>query len=260
MRIFTGISITVLCCVWINAYALTLDAIIDFSPRIDLSLPVSGIVDKVKVSAGQHVKQGETMISLDEIPFIADRALMQSHVAFQQARLDEASRDFKHQQELYDRTVLSTVELENAELRVKRSEALLASAKARLARANYDYSVSQLKAPFDALIIAVNVNAGQAINNAMQSQILVSLVRHGYFTARFNVTAGQLENLKPGKPVKVVINDNRYAANITAISYEPVEINKGAGIGGEQRYTVEAGFFTDGGSMPVGKKASVVIE
>lgn len=260
MKVPGGISIIVLSCLCVNAYALNLDAVIDFSPRVELSLPVSGIVDEVKVSAGQHVKQGETILSLDETPFRAERAFMQSRVAFHQARLTESQRDLKHQQELFDRTVLSTVELENAELRVKRDNAQLESAKARLARANYDFSVSRLKAPFDALVLAVQVNAGQAINNTLQSKTLVSLVRQGSFVAGFKVSAGQLEKLKIETPVKVVIGDAQHPAKISAISYAPLQLGQGEDAGGEKRYRVEAVFFTAGDSIPVGKKVSVVID
>lgn len=260
MKTFFVLLITILSCLWANAQADHFDASINLPPRIELSLPVSGIVDKVKVSAGAHVKKGETLIALDGTPFIADMALVKAHVAFHQARLDETKRDLKNQQELYDRTVLSTVELENAQLRVKRHEALLASAKARLARVNYDYSVSQLKAPFDALIMAVNINEGQAVNNAIQSKTLVSLVRQGHFIARFNVTAQQLKKIKIETPVKLVIGKTAYTAKVSAIFYEPVQLNKGAGIGGEQRYTVEAGVYTPGDLIPVGKKASVIID
>jgi RND family efflux transporter MFP subunit len=196
------------------------------------------------------VKKGELIISLNEAPFKADRDLMQSHVDFQLARLTESQRDLKQQQELYERTVLSTVELENSELRVKRDTALLASAKAKLARANYDFSNSRLTAPFDALVMTVQVNEGQAINNALQTKTLVSLVRQGHFIARFSVDAAQTGKLKIETPVKVNISDTQYPAKISAIFYENAE----------KRYTVDARFSTESGSIPAGKKASVVIE
>jgi RND family efflux transporter MFP subunit len=250
MKILKALALMILSCPGINAYAESFDAAIDFPPPVELSLPVSGIVDKVMVSAGQQLKKGETILSLDETPFKADRQLMQSRVAFRQARLTEATRDRNHQQELFDRTVLSSVELENAELRVKRDTALLESAKAQLARANYDYSVSQLKAPFDAIVMTVEVNAGQAINNVLQSKTLVSVVRQEHYIARFNVAAAKLEKIKIQTPGTVIINDSKYPAGISAIFYESAE----------KSYTVEAGFSAESGLTPVGKKASVVIE
>lgn len=260
MKTLFVILITAVFSLWNNARADQFDASIHLSPLVELSMPVSGLVEMVKVRAGQQVKKGETLIALDEAPFKADLDLAQSHVAFHQARLDETRRDLNNQQELYDRTVLSTVELENAQLMVRRHEALLASAKARLARVNYDYSVSRLKAPFDAFIMAVMVNEGQAVNNAIQSKTLLTLVRQGYFIARFNVTAGQLEKIKIETPVQVVIGNTDYPARVSAIAYEPVQLSNSTGVGREQHYTVEAGFYTDENLIAAGKKANVIID
>ena len=260
MKRLIGMIIAVLSCLWVNAYAEDFEALIDFPPRFELSLPVSGLVDTVKVTAGQRVKKGEIMLSLDETPFKAERTLMQARVALHQARLSEAKRDFDHQQELFDRTVLSTVDLENAELRVKRDTAMLESAKAMLKHAEYEFSHSQLKAPFDALVMSVQVNEGQAINNTIQSKILVSLVRQGHYIARFNAGAEQLDKINIDMPVKVVISGTQYAAKISAISYASASSYNGSAISGENHYSVEAGFIVENGSLPVGQKASVVID
>jgi RND family efflux transporter MFP subunit len=253
-------AITMVFSLWISAWADNYDATIDFSPRLELSLPVSGIIEQVKVKPGQHVKQGEILLTLDDAPFKAELALMQSRVAFHQARLDEARRDLDHQQELYDRTVLSTVELENAQLRVRRVEALLESARANLARVNYAYGQSRLRAPFDALIIAVYVNQGQAINNVIQSNPLVSLVREHSFVASINATAAQIAKLALGKPATVVVADSSYSGRIAAISYEPAQSSKGGSIGGEQRYPVSVEFTSVNTFIPVGSEASVIVD
>ena len=63
-----------------------------------------------------------------------------------------------------------------------------------------------------------------------------------------------------GKPAKVVIKKNQYPAKITAISYNPIQFSKGAGIGGEQRYTVSVDFAADSDAMFIGRKASVIID
>lgn len=249
--ISTYLAITLLSCLCFNANAINFDAVIDLPPRIELSMPVSGIVNKVAVSAGRHVRKDELLVALVEAPFRAEVDLMQSRVDLQQAKLDEAVRDLRHQQEMYDRTVLSTVDLENAQLRVKREKATLAGARAELALANISYRNSRLTAPFDALVLSVDVNEGQALNNTMQSKSLVSLVMLHRFDARFNVTAEQLDGLEVGKPAKVIIGKKQHPAEITAIFH---------GSAGSGAYMVTAGFTADGNMVTVGKKAVVVIE
>ncbi len=106
-----------------HVFAAEYDALIDLPRGIELSLPVSGVIKTLNVVAGQRVEQGEVMLLLDQTPFNAAKAFAESRVTVQQTILKESLRDFKNQQELYDRTVLASVELEDAELRVKRDKA-----------------------------------------------------------------------------------------------------------------------------------------
>ena len=138
MRIIDGLLVVILSMLCTSIYAADYEATIELSASIELSLPVSGVIKTLDVVVGQYVKHGEKMLTLDQIPFQAAKTHAESRVAVQQSLLVESSRDFRNRQELYDRTVLSTVRLENAELKVKRDKAFLKSAEAQLAVANYD--------------------------------------------------------------------------------------------------------------------------
>ena len=144
----------------------------------------------------------------------------ESRVAVQQTLLVESLRDFSNRQELFDRTVLSTVQLENSELKVKRDKAFLKSAEAQLAVANYDLSYSRLSAPFDALVLFVSVNQGQSINNAIESKTLITLVRRGRYLARFMVSAEAYNGLQIGRSVTVKTQGNIYQGSISSIAFE----------------------------------------
>ena len=241
---------------WSTAYCAEFDAIIDLSPRMKFSLPVSGVINKVNVKTGQRVRKGDEMLSLDSVPFIAAKARAQSGLEVQEASLVESQRDLKNQRELYDRTVLATVELENAELRVKRDQALLDNAKAQLAEADYAVSYSKLNAPFDALVVAVKVNEGQSISNALQSKALITLVKQGEYQAGFYVSADVLDKLDIGKTVIISVKGSKYQGNISTISYVPVQKNDSK----RQTYMVTASFTAEKKSMFIGDTASVQID
>lgn len=235
---------------------LDFDATIRLSPRFELSLPVSGVVKTVKVTAGQRVSKGDELLALDPVPFDAARTYAQSRVTVQQTLLVESLRDLKQQQELFDRTVLASVELENAQLRVKRDQALLANAQAQLAEADYALSYSRLTAPFDAMILSVQANPGMSINNALQSRTLVTLARQGQYQASFSVPADMLANISSGQLVRVKAGEELHQGIISSISYEPLPAK-----GGESsRYMIQADFTSENKSMPIGVRAKVHFE
>lgn len=244
------------CCIGTITYAAEYDAVIDFSPRHELSLPVSGIIKSLNVTAGQRLSKGDEMLSLDPVPFKAARTYAQSRVTVQQTVLTESQRDLEQQQELYDRTVLAHVELENAELRVKRDVAVLENAKAQLAEADYGLKYSKLIAPFDALVLSVQVNQGQSINNALQSKTLITLARQDHFQAIFYVPAEELAKFSIGQAVTVNSGGKKYPAKISSISYQPLKKDNVA----DKAFMISAGFVAQGQVLAVGKNASVQLD
>ncbi len=238
-----------------HVFAAEYDAQIDLPRGVELSLPVSGVIKTLNVVAGQHVAQGKVMLSLDQTPFKAARDLAESRVTVQQTILQESLRDFKNQQELFDRTVLASVELENAELRVKRDKAHLKNAQAQLAVANYELSYSRLTAPFNALILSIHVNQGQSVNNAVTSKTLITLVARGHYLARFNTSAAASNALQINQSVTIRSQGEAYQGKVSGIMIEPVKV----GAENDRQYRVEASFTSDKKSLAVGNKATVEI-
>jgi RND family efflux transporter MFP subunit len=240
----------------IAVHAADFDATVDFASRFELSLPVSGLVQTVKVAAGQAVPQGDEMLALDPVPFKAARAHAQSRVNLRQTILSESLRDLKQQQELYDRTVLATVELENAQLREKRDRASLEEAQAELVDADYELANSRLIAPFDALVLSVETNPGQSISNVLQSKTLITLVKQGLYHASFYVPGEALEKFTIGQSVTVNIESKAYPGEISNIDYEPVQASgDNAGL-----FMLQASFTAVDKAMFIGRKAKVHID
>lgn len=237
-------------------FAADYDASIDFSPRYELSLPVSGIVKTLNVAAGQLVKQGDELLALDQMPFKSAKTYAQSRVTVQQTLLTESKRDLQQQQDLYDRTLLALVDLENAQLREKRDSANLDHAQAELADANYALTYSKLIAPFDALILSVQVNPGQSINNALQSKTLISLVRQNHYQAKFYVAADEAAKININQAVTVKSGGKQYDGNISSINYLPLE-NESVQA---KPFMISASFLMEAQAFNIGKFASVHID
>ena len=236
------------------SYAADYEASVSFSSEVQLGLPVSGLVETLKVRTGQQVSKGDELLSLDQAPFNTAKIRAQAKLAVQKTLLAQSQRDLQQQKELYDRTVLASVELEDAELREKRDLANVADAQAQLATANYMLSHSKLAAPFDAIIMSVNVNQGQYINNSLQGMTLITVVRQEHYQTRFNVPLAELANISIDQPVTIKVAGRTYQGKVSNIEYlAPVsDDSKGVAVAVE--------FIAQGAATLVGQKASVHIE
>jgi RND family efflux transporter MFP subunit len=218
------------------AWAESFPATLQWSQRVELSPRVSGIVREVGVNAGDRVQKGRLLLTLDAAPYQARVAESRAAVARFAEETAEAQRDLVRTQELYDRTVISTSELDQARLRQARAKAQLDGAQARLARERQDLTDSALRAPFDAVVVARLAEPGQHVAVGLQPQPLLVLAKAGEMTARFKVSADRIGSLKAGQAVSVLVGQQEFSATLKYPALEPVADKSGSA------YEVEAVF------------------
>lgn len=145
--------------------------------KVELTTRVSGVVESVLVKPGQHVKKGAVLLRLDRT--ILQARLEEATADHARAQADEADakREQGRAQELYDRTVSSTSELEAAELRYARAQAALSAAQARRVIAQKNLADAELKAPFDGVVSAIPGGSGTVVVADCQPKPLIVLSR-----------------------------------------------------------------------------------
>lgn len=210
------------------ALAADVAATLGWSQRVELSPRVSGIVREVGVNAGDKVKKGQLLLTLDATVYQAEVAEWRAAVAGRTEEAAEARRDLVRVQELYDRTVIATSELDQAKLRHGRAKAQLDGAQARLKAAQKNLADSQLRAPFEAVVVTRLAEPGQHVAVGLQPQPLLVLAKAGEMTARFKVSADQIGTLKPGQAVTVLVGKREYPASLRNLGLEPVKDKDGA--------------------------------
>ncbi|HBU30543.1 MAG: efflux transporter periplasmic adaptor subunit [Thiobacillus sp. GWE1_62_9] len=143
--------------------------------KVELTTRVSGVVVDVLVKPGQRVKKGAVLLRLDRTVLQArlDEAIAEQARA--QADEADAKRELERSQELFDRTVSSTSELEAATLRHVRAQAALSGANARRVIAQKNLQDAELKAPFDGVVSAIPGRPGTVVAADCQPKPLVIL-------------------------------------------------------------------------------------
>ncbi len=229
--------------------AASLDARIEWSRRTELAVPVSGVVASVAVNAGERVAAGQVLLALDEAPFAAAVHEAEALVMRRKVDRDESARDARQAQELFDRTVLSVVELENARMKLARAEAGIREARATLDRARYRLRVSALRAPFEARVLSRQAEPGQSVAAELKPPVLMVIAAAGEYLAQARVGVERASALKPGQAVTVTAGGKRYSAMLKAVAHEPAGNAK-------EPYLLDA-VFTAAESLHAGQAARI---
>jgi RND family efflux transporter MFP subunit len=240
-------------CVWGIALALVATiaqaaeypAVLDWSGRVALTLPVSGVLDNVSVQAGQVVKKGGLLASLDPVLFKAGVAEARADLDRLGEEQADAKRDLDRVQELYARTVAATTELDAAKLRFARANSGLAAAQARVERARQLLAESELRAPFDALVLQRYAEPGLVITSQCQPAPVASIARADEFIARAQISVAQAVGMRLGSEVVVSVADVILKGKISALSATP-----------DHRYQLEVVVLRSAGLL-AGQAASI---
>ena len=144
---------------------------------VELTTRVSGMVEEVLVKPGQRVKKGTVLLRLERT--VLQARLDEAAAEEMRAQADEADakREQERAQELFNRTVSSSSELEAATLRHARAQAARAAAEARRAIAQKNLKDAELRAPFDGVVKAVPGAPGTVVAADCQPRPLVVIAR-----------------------------------------------------------------------------------
>lgn len=206
--------------VLIPARAAEYSGVLEWSQRVELSAPVSGVVEAVHVVPGQTVQAGQPLMRLDLTPFKAQVAELRAEVDRHAEELADAKRELERAQELYARTVTSTTELDAAKLRHARAAAGHAAAQARLERARWQLAQAELLAPFNAVVLARRAEPGMTVAAHCQPPVLLSLARADEIFARVRLSAHQAAAVHPGMPAEVAVAGTTHVGVVRSLTHE----------------------------------------
>jgi RND family efflux transporter MFP subunit len=193
-------------------------AVLDWSGRVSLAMPVSGVVENVAVQAGQRLKKGELMAVLHPTLFKAGVAEAKDVAVRLTQEEAEAQRDLERVTELYARTVSATTELDAAKLRHARVASGLAVAQARLEKARRQLEESELRAPFDAVVLARLAEPGLVAATPCQPNPLFTVASSLEYVARASLSPAQISRIKLGDKADVIATGASAKGEVRAIS------------------------------------------
>lgn len=143
--------------------------------RVRLTTPVSGVVKEVYVQVGQRVKKGDKLLALDDTRLKA--LVMEAEAGLMRVKqeTEDADRELKRAEELYERGVSTTTELDTAKLRHARATATYREVEARLIIAQKNLDDAVLRAPFDGVVKVREAEPGMYVPAGFSPPTLIIL-------------------------------------------------------------------------------------
>jgi RND family efflux transporter MFP subunit len=130
----------------------------------NLAFLTLGRVARLDVAAGDKVTQGAVLATLDQVTLNEDLATAEAALTGARAQAQFAQQSFARIQELVNRAVASSAQLESAQAALETAKAGVSAAEADLARAKDAASYSALTAPMAGIVTATLVDPGTVVS------------------------------------------------------------------------------------------------
>ncbi|MEA3640508.1 MAG: efflux RND transporter periplasmic adaptor subunit [Lamprobacter sp.] len=205
--------------------ALQLSGRLEWVRKVEMRVVENGVIAEVLVAPGEHVDEGDLLLRMDQREARAVSLEAKAGVARQQIAREDAERALERAQELFDRGLIASEELKDAELLMAVAEAELESAKAQQAAADVLLERTELHAPFDGIIVEQNGYQGTVIYKTLQQQPLIAVAPTSQMLARVLVTSDILRRYRPGQSAKVSVRGQPRTGVIYSLGVEAVRID-----------------------------------
>jgi RND family efflux transporter MFP subunit len=201
-----------------TVWAEPIAGVVQWGQVLELNLPQSGVIKSVLVRAGQHIKAGDLLLSLDSRQQKANLQAARAVLKYANSQQAEAKTELSRIQDLYDQTLISQRELDKGLNVVAATKAKQAEAHALVVKTTVILEQSQLRAPFNGRIAALHVHAGQSVSNVVQVQNLLSVVETQTMRVVVLVDAIVLAALQLDQVVSVNVANKTYNGRVTALN------------------------------------------
>jgi len=210
----------------VTAHALELKGRLEWVHKVEMRVVENGVVEEVNVTTGQHVKQGDLLLRMDQRKQKATLLEAKARVARAKLGTDDATRETTRTQELFDRGLISEEELKDGELKTAVANTESESAKADEEAAQVALERSELHAPFSGIVVSNTAWKGAVIFANQQKDPIITFAPDDQMLARVLVTADVLRHYPVGSSAQVLVNgDNRsgkvYSQGVEAVRIEP---------------------------------------
>ena len=134
------------------------------SREVEVRARVTGILLKRNFTEGGTVKQGQSLYSIDPVPFQAALARAEADVAGATARMDQARRNAARLRPLLAEQAVSQKELDDALSAEQVGEADLKSARARLTEARLNLEYTRVASPVRGIVSGSQRSEGTLVS------------------------------------------------------------------------------------------------
>lgn len=160
-------------------------AVLEADRAATITTKSAGIILAIKVEEGDHVEKDQVLLVLESDE---QRLALKSSTA----NYEKSLNNFTRAEKLIEKGLINTEQIDNLKYETR-------SLKANLEQAKMNLAFTQVKAPFEGIVVKRHVKIGNLVQNATA---VFEVIDFDSLQAKIDVPEHQWNIMKPGLPVK----------------------------------------------------------
>lgn len=144
---------------------------------VTVGTQVSGIVSKLYVDYNSVVKKGQVIAELDKTNLTSELNTAKANLASMQSTLSYQTANFKRNQTLYKKGLISANEFEEAQLAYRQVKENVATARENVRKAQTNLGYATITSPIDGIVLSKSVEEGQTVAASFSTPELFTIAQ-----------------------------------------------------------------------------------
>lgn len=210
------------------------------SPRDEVLIKpqIAGIIETVLKVAGDHVKAGEVIATIQVVPESASLSAAESQVNIAKINLNLSNADYNRQKQLFEKGVIAKEEMDKAEADYRKAQEDAENAKDNLdiirtgvSKKTAKYSNTQIRSTIDGMILDIPVKVGNSViqsNNFNEGTTIATVANMSDMIFIGKVDETEVGRIHTGMPIKLsigAIDNKKFDAVLEYVAPKGVEEN-----------------------------------
>ncbi len=218
--------------------AVLANGMLQAAKLVNVGAQVSGQIQKLAVSLGDEIKQGDLIAQIDSLT--QQNNLKESQASLdslnaqyraKQAQIKQAQFEYQRQKGMLAAQASSRADYESAEATLAIYQADLAQLKAEIEKAKINVDSAQvdlgyttISAPMDGTVVYTSVEAGQTVNANQTTPTIIELAQLDTMTVKAQISEADVIHVHPGQIAYFTIlgqPNKKYQGTLRAIEPGP---------------------------------------
>jgi HlyD family secretion protein len=196
---------------------------------VQVGTQVSGRIAKIFTDFNQTVKKGDLLAMLDTSSLLMAVSESESSHEKAKAQLKQSKQDLARMQYLFDESIKTKNDLEQAQVNFELAQATLKSSQSSLERSRINLSYASIYAPIDGVVISRSIDVGQTVAASFSSPTLFLIANDlEKMQILANVDESDIGQIKQGQDVRFTVQaqpGRTFSGLVSQVRLEPTTVN-----------------------------------